>query len=159
MPLKLNVGLSRKIGEPNFGSRGASVNVEMELDSSLVSDPPKLQERIRQLFGIVRSSLAHELNGNGQHVTNNRHAQHQEARPSPEPSDSEAAPRTPPRRSRPATASQVKAIYGIARAKQINLQQFLHERYGATQPDNLTIEEASKTIDGLKDIRQPGDEG
>ncbi|MGZ0174755.1 MAG: hypothetical protein ACKVHE_35095 [Planctomycetales bacterium] len=31
MPMKLNVGLSRKIGEPNFGSRGASVNLELEL--------------------------------------------------------------------------------------------------------------------------------
>jgi hypothetical protein len=65
MPLKLNVGLSRKVGEANYGSRGASVNVEMELDSSVVAEPGKLQERIRQFFGVVRASLAEELNGNG----------------------------------------------------------------------------------------------
>lgn len=65
MPLKLNVGASKKVGEASYGSRGASINVEMELDSTLVSDPPKLQERIRQLFGLVRASLAEELNGNG----------------------------------------------------------------------------------------------
>src|SRR4051794_8955780 len=63
MPLKLNIGLSRKIGEANYGSRGGSVNVELEVDSSLVAEPSKLQERIRQLFGLVRTSLAEELNG------------------------------------------------------------------------------------------------
>jgi hypothetical protein len=42
MPLKLNVGASRKVTDNNYGSRGASVNLEMELDTTLVTDPPKL---------------------------------------------------------------------------------------------------------------------
>src|ERR1700683_3206858 len=63
MPLKVNVGLARKVGEANYGSRGAAVNVEMELESALVSDPAKLRERIRQLFDVVRTSLMEELNG------------------------------------------------------------------------------------------------
>jgi hypothetical protein len=29
--LKLNAGLSRKVGEPDYGSRGASVNLELEV--------------------------------------------------------------------------------------------------------------------------------
>jgi len=37
----------------------------MELDSSLAGDPAKLHERIRQLFGLVRTSLTEELTGNG----------------------------------------------------------------------------------------------
>jgi hypothetical protein len=65
MPLKLNVGLSRKIGDSDYGSRGGSVNLELELDSGLVNDSARLQERIRQLFGLVRTSLTEELNGAG----------------------------------------------------------------------------------------------
>src|SRR5207245_8366813 len=54
MPLRLNVGASRKVTDNNYGSRGASVNLELELelDASLVADSPKLRERIRELFGL-----------------------------------------------------------------------------------------------------------
>jgi hypothetical protein len=46
MPLKMNVGASRQVTDNNYGSRGASVNLEMELDTALVADSPKLQENI-----------------------------------------------------------------------------------------------------------------
>ncbi|MBA4015745.1 MAG: hypothetical protein C0483_01010 [Pirellula sp.] len=35
-----------KVGEANYGSRDASVNLELELDSSLVGAPDRLKERI-----------------------------------------------------------------------------------------------------------------
>ncbi len=63
--LKLNAGLSRKVGEPNYGSRGASVNVELEVESSLISDPDGLLNRIRGLFDLARKSVDEELNGDG----------------------------------------------------------------------------------------------
>ena len=64
--IKLNAGFSRKVGEANFSSRGASVNVELELESSVVSDPERMQERIRSLFALVKRAVDEELqNGNG----------------------------------------------------------------------------------------------
>ena len=61
MPLKTNVGLSRKVGDSNYGSRGASVNLEVELDSSLLQEPERLLDRIRQLFRLAQQSVDEEL--------------------------------------------------------------------------------------------------
>ena len=59
--LKLNVGLNRKVGEPNYGSRGGSVNMEVELDNSLMQEPERLRETVSRLFAMVRQSLEQEL--------------------------------------------------------------------------------------------------
>jgi hypothetical protein len=58
--LKLNAGFSRKVGEPNYGSRGASVNVELELESGLVGDADGLMNRIRSLFSIAKRAEAEQ---------------------------------------------------------------------------------------------------
>ena len=50
MPLKINVGLNRKIGEANYGSRGACVNIEVEVEPTLVEKPDQLRERVHYLF-------------------------------------------------------------------------------------------------------------
>jgi hypothetical protein len=143
--LKLNVGLTKKVGEPNFGSRGASINLEQELDSALIADPGKLKERIRQLFAVVRTSLTEELNGNG-------HTAQPAVEPKPASSQngngtSQNAPRNG---ARSATQAQVKAIHAIARSRQINVAEFLHERFQVSRPEELSIKTASQAIDELK---------
>jgi hypothetical protein len=149
MPLKLNVGLSRKVGEPNYSSRGASVNVEQEVDSSLVTDPGKLKEHIRNLFALVRAAVAEELNnGNGHHAP--------AIQTTPVDGQQNAGPTSggrstsQPSNTRRATSNQVKAIYAITRSQNINLQQLLSERFGTNRPDELMIAEASQLIDELK---------
>jgi len=141
MPLKLNIGASKKIADGNYGSRGASVNVEMELDSTLVAEPAKLQEKIRQLFGLVRVSLAEELNGGN-------HAAPKEA----DSNGSRAVPNDNERTSnpRPATQSQCKALHAISRSKQVNLSTLLRDRFHVGRPEDLSIKEASSLIDELK---------
>ncbi len=64
--LKLNIGFNRKVGEANYSSRGASVNLEIEVESGLVREPDKLQAKINYLFDMAKKSVDTQLNGNGQ---------------------------------------------------------------------------------------------
>ena len=148
MPLKLNLGLSRKVGESNYGSRGANINVEMEVDSSLVSEPDKLKERIRHLFGLVRASLAEELNGNGNGHHPNGNGDNREAGPGTNGNGNGNGQRnTSPRT---ATQSQVKAIFAICRSQKLDMKRILHDRFRVGRPEDLNIKEASALIDDLK---------
>ena len=73
--IKLNAGFSRKTGEPNYGSRGASVNLELELESSVIDSPDKMHDRIRALFSLARKAVDEELqNGNPNTRDNGRPA-------------------------------------------------------------------------------------
>jgi hypothetical protein len=149
MPLKVNVGLSRKVGEANYGSRGASVNVEMELDAGLIGEPAKLQERIRQLFGVVRASLAEELNGNGQaHASSNHPASG--GPPSNGSGNGHGNAGLSKDTRRPVTQSQLKAIHAIAKLRHVDLKKVLRDQFGLARAEDMDIREASTLIDTLK---------
>lgn len=66
--LKIQVSISKKVGEANYGSRGASVNLELEMDSSLIGDADRLKERIRHLFGLAKASVDEELAAGAGHA-------------------------------------------------------------------------------------------
>jgi hypothetical protein len=59
--MKVNVGISKKIGQPNYGSRGASVGIELEIGDSALADKAKLEEKISQLAGIAEASVNRQL--------------------------------------------------------------------------------------------------
>jgi hypothetical protein len=132
--MKLNVGVSRKLGLPNFGSVGASCNLELELDATLLErDLDAFHTQIRGAYMAAHQAVHDELarlqaastqaptkpaardtvNGSGPENGNAR-------------SNGEAvlAGRTAaeaPRSGRPSTASQVKAICSIARQRDADL--------------------------------------
>ena len=128
MPLKLNIAMSRKVGEPNYGSRGATVGLEMEVDSSLVDQPKQLHERIGRLFRLAKQSVDQEL-GNPQHVG--------------QPGDQEPV-------IRPATDRQVRAIQAIASRQNLVLTEELRSRFGVDRAEQLSLDEASQMIDAIK---------
>ena len=129
MPLKTNVGVSRKIADNNYGSRGASVNLEVELDSSLIQEPERFHDRIRQVFRLAQQAIDDELNrqqGNGtaSHQTNgatNGHASqpsHNGNNNGHAMSNGNGKARS---NGRKATTSQVRAIHAIASRQGLDL--------------------------------------
>jgi len=137
MPIKLNCGLSRKVADQNYGSRGASINVEVEVESSLAGNPTALKDRIKRIFGLVRDSLNEELNGAG----------NSQARPAGASTGTGNGQKAAPARA--ATQSQVRAIGAIAKRLRINLDEVLGQRFQVKRAQELSIKQASQLIDEL----------
>lgn len=148
MPLKLNVGVSKKVGEANYGSRGASAHLEVELGGANLHEPEKFQTRIRKLFDLVRQAVEEELHRDGAPATPTPPA------PPPVPTSPPQAPNGNGKpnggASRPATPAQCKALYALARQQGLVLADWLNQRAQVRRPDDLTIRQASALIDTLK---------
>ena len=134
--IKLNAGVSRKVGEPNFGSRGASVNVELELESAVVNDTEALYEKIRRLFALAKRSVDEEL-GISTSVPSNGGG------PSSAPSNGET---------RLATDKQKHAIAAICGENGFDGDQEAMGLFGRPV-SRLTLPEASQLIGRLKELR------
>jgi hypothetical protein len=140
MALKTNIGISRKVADNNYGSRGANVNLEVELDSALINDPDRFHDRIRQCFRLAQMAVDDELNRQvGNAANSNCHA------------SANGHGHATPRRSsgRRATASQARALRSIAERLELDLAAELQNRFGVDEPEQLSISEASQTIDSL----------
>jgi hypothetical protein len=62
MPLRLNIGLSKKLGLPDYGSLGASCNVDIELDAALLqTDPEAFQRHARNAYDACGRAVQEEL--------------------------------------------------------------------------------------------------
>ena len=147
MPLKLSLAVSRKVGQPDYGSLGASCGVELELAESLLFDDiDAFQRRVRDAYIACNQAVHDELA---------RHqvppvAQHANGRVPH--ANGHAPPRVPsrPKSRKPVTRSQVRAILAIANRKSVDLADLLPARFGVATVESLSITDASRLIDELQ---------
>lgn len=161
MPIKLNVGVSRKVGLPDYGSVGASCNLEMELDAGLLEkDLDGFHARIRAAYVAAHQAVHDELARLHATATNGAGSQSR-ARARSLASNGTTrvngngvvAAQTQidrPRAPRPATANQVKAIHAITRRQNTDMVGLLRHEYEIERPEDLSIGQASELIDLLK---------
>ncbi|MEI8375642.1 MAG: hypothetical protein WCJ35_22705 [Planctomycetota bacterium] len=61
MPLKLNLSISKKLGQPDFGSLGASCSVEVELPHSVIDDLDAFHRHARNVYVAATQAVNDEL--------------------------------------------------------------------------------------------------
>jgi hypothetical protein len=62
LPLKLNIGLSKKVGLPDYGSLGASCHIELELHNGLLDGGPHgFQAEAQRAFAACCRAVDDEL--------------------------------------------------------------------------------------------------
>lgn len=72
MPMKLKVGICRKLGQPDYGSLGASCEVEVELAGSLLfDDPEKFQHGVRTAYAACERAVDEQLGATQQPLQSN----------------------------------------------------------------------------------------
>jgi hypothetical protein len=158
--LKLNVGVMRKVGQPDYGSVGASCNLELEIETGLLErDLDGFHARVRSVYAAVHQAVHDELarlqapvvvshdppaspirnesNGHASngHAGNNGHTDRQ--------------PTGRSRQRKPATENQVRAIRAIASRQHADLDGLLSD-LGVQRPEDLSLKQASELIDMLK---------
>ena len=137
MAAKLSVGLQQKVGQPDYGSLGASCHLEFEIDRSLLeSDRDGFQQQVRSAFAACQQSVNDQLTQPTQRTPSNGNG-HSNGNP-----DRPAAGT--------ATQSQVRAIFAIARRQRVDPQNLVQERFHRDRLEDLSIREASSLIDELK---------
>jgi hypothetical protein len=154
--LKLNAGVSKKVGLPGFSSASASCTIEAELDSSLLQDHEGFQVVVRRAYQSCEQAVQDQiarLTSDSSEATQPQEVV--EVRTAPAISGATVtriptAQFTSQPSPRPATASQVKAIRAIAARRKIDLVGLLRERFGLNTADELGIRQASTLIDELK---------
>ena len=153
MALKLNIGVSKKVGLPDYGSAGATCNLELEVDQSLLeSDLDGFHRRVRSAYVAAQQAVQDEL-GRLQATMSPSGRPSSNGHRNGDSGHAGDGARTTANGSRPrrlATPSQVRAITAIARRQNTDLAGLLRDEFDVDRVEDLSLHQASALIDPLK---------
>jgi hypothetical protein len=61
MTIKINIGVNKKIGLPEYGSAGGHCNIEIESDNSILDNAKGFLQRVKDAYELARLSVEQEL--------------------------------------------------------------------------------------------------
>ena len=168
MPLRLTVSISQKVGQPNYGSLGASCQVECELESGLLQEgPERFQEAAQEVYAACAQAVADELARLQTPPGPPRLTHGLSAEPvscaeaatavTHEMEENAAAPRNghshragTTTRPRFASPAQVRAIRSLSQKLLVDLNQILWECFQVERVEELSVTNASTLIQRLQ---------
>lgn len=159
MAMKIDVGVCKKIGLPDYGSAGSHCNITLEADISILNDPNEFQRRVRHAYELCRRSVEEELSGikvQDNTTITPRETPHATLVPKTEYHQTK---QTPSDNRYPATAKQHQFIRRLAKGVKgldnNRLDEYCQQEFGKSA-QQLSSQDASRLIDMLKDASEKG---
>ena len=164
MTIKINVGVNKKIGLPDYGSAGGHCNIEIEADNSILDNADQFLQRVKDAYEMARQSVEEELshhrtggstNGNTANQTRNSSQSNANATTEPQRQDyrnsnagggNTGGTRVASPKQQQFIASLVKGIKGL---NWNTLDRYCNVQFGKNTAQ-LTPKEASALIEDLK---------
>jgi hypothetical protein len=155
MTIKINVGVNKKIGLPDYGSAGSHCNIEIEADNSILDNANQFLQRVKDAYEVARQSveleLSHHRSGNTRQ-SNHAHEsaqERQEYRSNHSSSDNRNI----------VSEKQLSYIWqltkGIKGLDKRTLEKYCDSKFGKASTQ-LSSREASALIDDLKTAKSGG---
>ena len=135
--IRLNVGLSRKLGQANYGSKGGSVNLEVEVADL---DHDKLRDSIHRLFNLAKQSLEEELGAEVHEVQDRPVVQVTDQATGQTLQEAVSA------QGKLVTGKQLSFLQNLARTQRRNLEKECMDEF-ETCPERLNSKQASTLIE------------
>ena len=157
MSLKINVGLSKQVGNQDSEFLGASCNVEFELNGGYDNGSTNklFQDAVQRAYSACSQAVESQLEINGASENTQRVGLQHVAEPVNRIVDRVVPPVNKSQECRMATPAQVRAIHAITNRNGVELAGLLGQ-FKVSRPDDLSIRHASRLIDQLKN-KQKGD--
>ena len=157
MAIKINVGVNKKIGLPDYGSAGSHCNIEIEADNSILENTKHFLQRVKDAYEVARQSVEEELShhrttNSGQSNNSNNHRQEQ-------PQQRQEYNNNSSNNRYVASPKQLDYIWqlckGIKNLDRRALEKYCDSKFGKAS-SQLTSREASQLIEDLKATKNGG---